>query len=164
MSPGEEGASSPVPWALPTPEACPCPPTPCRAAHRGTEAGGPRDAVCRSARPAGSSEVLLPPDPVLAAATAEGDSVFCAQLQCFHFPTLRHHDLHSWRAESCQDKSSFLCKRSERGPPPGSQPTRPAPGGSQGPLSTPDCLGTSDLEAPGAWAVVSPVTTRSFPG
>lgn len=73
--------------------------------------------------------MLLPPDPVLAAATAEGDSVFCAQLQCFHFPTLRHHDLHSWRAESCQDKSSFLCKRSEQGPPPGSQPTRPAPGG-----------------------------------
>ncbi|XP_070241797.1 integral membrane protein DGCR2/IDD isoform X3 [Bos mutus] len=61
----------------------------------------------------GSSEVLLPPDPILAAATAEGDGVFCAQLQCFHFPTLRHHDLHSWRAESCQDKSSFLCKRSQ---------------------------------------------------
>lgn len=26
--PGEEGASSPVPRALPTPEACPCPPGP----------------------------------------------------------------------------------------------------------------------------------------
>nr|XP_031526136.1 integral membrane protein DGCR2/IDD isoform X1 [Vicugna pacos] len=61
----------------------------------------------------GSSEVLLPPDPVFAGAAAEGDGVFCAQLQCFHFPTLRHHDLHSWRAESCHDKSSFLCKRSQ---------------------------------------------------
>ena len=75
--------------------------------------------------------MLLPPDPVLAAATAEGDSVFCAQLQCFHFPTLRHHDLHSWRAESCQDKSSFLCKRSERGPPPGVSVHPPRPRGSQ---------------------------------
>lgn len=81
--------------------------------------------VTPSIRPAGSSEVLLPPDPILAAATAEGDGVFCAQLQCFHFPTLRHHDLHSWRAESCQDKSSFLCKRSERGP----QPQGLTPGG-----------------------------------
>nr|XP_030692228.1 integral membrane protein DGCR2/IDD isoform X4 [Globicephala melas] len=61
----------------------------------------------------GSSEVLLPPDPIFAAATSEGDGVFCAQLQCFHFPTLRHHDLHSWHAESCHDKSSFLCKRSQ---------------------------------------------------
>ncbi|KAK2121637.1 Integral membrane protein dgcr2/IDD [Saguinus oedipus] len=42
---------------------------------------------------------------------SENDNVFCAQLQCFHFPTLRHHDLHSWHAESCYEKSSFLCKR-----------------------------------------------------
>uniref|UniRef100_A0A8C6ENG5 Integral membrane protein DGCR2/IDD n=1 Tax=Marmota marmota marmota TaxID=9994 RepID=A0A8C6ENG5_MARMA len=59
----------------------------------------------------GSSEVFLPPDPIFASAMSENDNVFCAQLQCFHFPTLRHHDLHSWHAESCYEKSSFLCKR-----------------------------------------------------
>lgn len=61
----------------------------------------------------GSPEVLLPPDPGLAAAASDNNVVLCAQLQRFHFPTLRHRDLHSWRAESCQDKSSFLCKRSQ---------------------------------------------------
>nr|XP_048308291.1 integral membrane protein DGCR2/IDD isoform X3 [Myodes glareolus] len=61
----------------------------------------------------GSSEVFLPPDPIFASAMSESDTVFCAQLQCFHFPTLRHHDLHSWHAESCSEKSSFLCKRSQ---------------------------------------------------
>ncbi|MEJ1283399.1 DiGeorge syndrome critical region gene 2 [Cricetulus griseus] len=61
----------------------------------------------------GSSEVFLPPDPIFASAMSESDNVFCAQLQCFHFPTLRHHDLHSWHAESCSEKSSFLCKRSQ---------------------------------------------------
>ncbi|XP_063560725.1 integral membrane protein DGCR2/IDD isoform X8 [Gorilla gorilla gorilla] len=61
----------------------------------------------------GSSEVFLPPDPIFASAMSENDNVFCAQLQCFHFPTLRHHDLHSWHAESCYEKSSFLCKRSQ---------------------------------------------------
>uniref|UniRef100_H0UZ59 DiGeorge syndrome critical region 2 n=1 Tax=Cavia porcellus TaxID=10141 RepID=H0UZ59_CAVPO len=59
----------------------------------------------------GSSEVFLPPDPIFASAMSENDNVYCAQLQCFHFPTLRHHDLHSWHAESCYEKSSFLCKR-----------------------------------------------------
>ncbi|XP_031219173.1 integral membrane protein DGCR2/IDD isoform X4 [Mastomys coucha] len=59
----------------------------------------------------GSPEVFLPPDPIFASAMSENDNVFCAQLQCFHFPTLRHHDLHSWHAESCSEKSSFLCKR-----------------------------------------------------
>lgn len=44
---------------------------------------------------------------------SESDNVFCAQLQCFHFPTLRHQDLHSWHAENCYEKSSFLCKRSK---------------------------------------------------
>lgn len=61
----------------------------------------------------GSPEVFLPPDPIFASAMSENDNVFCAQLQCFHFPTLRHHDLHSWHAESCSEKSSFLCKRSK---------------------------------------------------
>lgn len=61
----------------------------------------------------GSPEVFLPPDPIFASAMSENDNVFCAQLQCFHFPTLRHHDLHSWHAESCSEKSSFLCKRSQ---------------------------------------------------
>ncbi|XP_044099672.1 integral membrane protein DGCR2/IDD isoform X3 [Neovison vison] len=61
----------------------------------------------------GSSEVFLPPDPIFASAMSESDNVFCAQLQCFHFPTLRHHDLHSWHAENCYEKSSFLCKRSQ---------------------------------------------------
>lgn len=69
--------------------------------------------------PTGSSEVFLPPDPIFASATSESDNVLCAQLQCFHFPTLRHHDLHSWHAESCYEKSSFLCKRSK---PPRLQP------------------------------------------
>ncbi|XP_058137782.1 integral membrane protein DGCR2/IDD isoform X5 [Dasypus novemcinctus] len=61
----------------------------------------------------GSSEVFLPPDPIFASAMSENENVFCAQLQCFHFPTLRHHDLHSWHAENCYEKSSFLCKRSQ---------------------------------------------------
>ncbi|XP_069850427.1 integral membrane protein DGCR2/IDD isoform X5 [Dipodomys merriami] len=61
----------------------------------------------------GSSQVFLPPDPIFTSAMSENDNVFCAQLQCFHFPTLRHHDLHSWHAESCYEKSSFLCKRSQ---------------------------------------------------
>lgn len=69
--------------------------------------------------PTGSPEVFLPPDPIFASAMSETDDVLCAQLQCFHFPTLRHHDLHSWHAESCAEKSSFLCKRSKsRGQPP----------------------------------------------
>nr|KAF6464809.1 DiGeorge syndrome critical region protein 2 [Rousettus aegyptiacus] len=59
----------------------------------------------------GSSEVFLPPNPIFASAMSESDNMFCAQLQCFHFPTLRHHDLHSWHAENCNEKSSFLCKR-----------------------------------------------------
>ncbi|KAF6080949.1 DiGeorge syndrome critical region gene 2 protein [Phyllostomus discolor] len=59
----------------------------------------------------GSSKVFLPPDPKLTLAMSESDSVLCAQLHCFHFPTLRHHDLHSWHAENCYEKSSFLCKR-----------------------------------------------------
>ena len=57
--------------------------------------------------------MFLPPDPIFASAMSESDNVFCAQLQCFHFPTLRHHDLHSWHAENCYEKSSFLCKRSK---------------------------------------------------
>ncbi|XP_011354211.1 integral membrane protein DGCR2/IDD isoform X4 [Pteropus medius] len=60
-----------------------------------------------------SSEVFLPPNPIFASAMSESDNMFCAQLQCFHFPTLRHHDLHSWHAENCYEKSSFLCKRSQ---------------------------------------------------
>nr|KAF6311701.1 DiGeorge syndrome critical region protein 2 [Pipistrellus kuhlii] len=59
----------------------------------------------------GSSEVFLPPNPIFASAMSESENVFCAQLQCFHFPTLRNHDLHSWHAENCYEKSSFLCKR-----------------------------------------------------
>ncbi|XP_053520790.1 integral membrane protein DGCR2/IDD isoform X3 [Artibeus jamaicensis] len=61
----------------------------------------------------GSSKVFLPPDPKLTSAMSESDSILCAQLHCFHFPTLRHHDLHSWHAENCYEKSSFLCKRSQ---------------------------------------------------
>uniref|UniRef100_A0A6I8P0T3 DiGeorge syndrome critical region 2 n=1 Tax=Ornithorhynchus anatinus TaxID=9258 RepID=A0A6I8P0T3_ORNAN len=59
----------------------------------------------------GSSEVFLPPDPIFGPAMSESEKVLCAQLQCFHFPTLRHHGLHSWYAENCYEKSSFLCKR-----------------------------------------------------
>lgn len=66
-----------------------------------------------SVPPQGSSEVVMPPDSILSSAQSESDGVFCAQLQCFHFPILRHHDLHSWHAESCYEKSSFLCKRSK---------------------------------------------------
>ncbi|MBZ3880803.1 Integral membrane protein DGCR2/IDD [Sciurus carolinensis] len=51
--------------------------------------------------------------PVFTLAMSENDNVFCVQLQCFHFPTLRHYDFHSWHAESCYEKSSFLCKRSQ---------------------------------------------------
>ncbi|RMC05926.1 hypothetical protein DUI87_17471 [Hirundo rustica rustica] len=61
----------------------------------------------------GSSEVFLPPDPIFGTAMCEKENVLCAQLQCFHFPTLRHHGLHSWYAENCYEKSSFLCKRSQ---------------------------------------------------
>ncbi|XP_044530423.1 integral membrane protein DGCR2/IDD isoform X4 [Gracilinanus agilis] len=60
-----------------------------------------------------SEDFLKPPDPIFASAVPENDNVLCAQLQCFHFPTLRHHDLHSWYAENCYEKSSFLCKRSQ---------------------------------------------------
>lgn len=63
----------------------------------------------------GSSEVFLPPDPIFGTAMSEKENVLCAQLQCFHFPTLRHHGLHSWYAENCYEKSSFLCKRSKLG-------------------------------------------------
>ncbi|XP_075389455.1 integral membrane protein DGCR2/IDD isoform X2 [Tenrec ecaudatus] len=61
----------------------------------------------------GSSDVFLPPDPIFASAMSENNNVLCAQLQCFHFPTLRQHNLHSWHAENCYEKSSFLCKRSQ---------------------------------------------------
>ncbi|XP_068064981.1 integral membrane protein DGCR2/IDD isoform X1 [Anomalospiza imberbis] len=61
----------------------------------------------------GSSEVFLPPDPIFRSAMAEKENVLCAQLQCFLLPTLRHHGLHSWYAENCYEKSSFLCKRSQ---------------------------------------------------
>ncbi|XP_065273669.1 integral membrane protein DGCR2/IDD isoform X3 [Emys orbicularis] len=61
----------------------------------------------------GSSEVFLPPDPIFGTAMSENENVLCAQLQCFHLPTLRHHGLHSWYAENCYEKSSFLCKRSQ---------------------------------------------------
>lgn len=44
---------------------------------------------------------------------SEQENVLCAQLQCSHFPSLRHHGLHSWYAENCNEKSAFLCKRSE---------------------------------------------------
>lgn len=63
----------------------------------------------------GSSEVFLPPDPIFGSAMAEKENVLCAQLQYFHFPTLRRHGLHSWYAENCYEKSSFLCKRSKLG-------------------------------------------------
>lgn len=63
----------------------------------------------------GSSEVFLPPDPIFGTAMSEKENVLCAQLQCFHLPTLRRHGLHSWYAENCYEKSSFLCKRSKLG-------------------------------------------------
>ncbi|XP_032931601.1 integral membrane protein DGCR2/IDD isoform X3 [Catharus ustulatus] len=60
----------------------------------------------------GSSEVFLPPDPTFDSATSEKENILCAQLQCFRSPNLRHNGLHSWYAENCYEKSSFLCKRS----------------------------------------------------
>ncbi|XP_053135985.1 integral membrane protein DGCR2/IDD isoform X2 [Hemicordylus capensis] len=61
----------------------------------------------------GSSEVVLPPPPTHSSAVSESENILCAQFQCSHFPTLRHHGFHSWYAENCYDKSSFLCKRSQ---------------------------------------------------
>ncbi|XP_005990215.1 integral membrane protein DGCR2/IDD isoform X2 [Latimeria chalumnae] len=61
----------------------------------------------------GSSEVFLPPGPIFGAVMSEQENVLCAQLQYFHFPTLRHNGLHSWYAENCYEKSAFLCKRSQ---------------------------------------------------
>ncbi|CAH2295505.1 integral membrane DGCR2 IDD isoform X11 [Pelobates cultripes] len=61
----------------------------------------------------GSSEVFLPPVPIFGTAMSENENILCAQLQCFHLPSLRHHGLHSWYAENCYEKSSFLCKRSQ---------------------------------------------------
>nr|XP_033812464.1 integral membrane protein DGCR2/IDD isoform X2 [Geotrypetes seraphini] len=61
----------------------------------------------------GSSEVFLPPVPIFGTAMSENENVLCAQLQCFHFPTLRYHGFHSWYAENCYEKSAFLCKRSQ---------------------------------------------------
>ncbi|KAG8146264.1 putative DiGeorge syndrome critical region2 protein, partial [Naja naja] len=44
---------------------------------------------------------------------SENENILCAQFQCSHFPILRHHGFHSWYAENCYEKSSFLCKRSQ---------------------------------------------------
>ncbi|XP_067834220.1 integral membrane protein DGCR2/IDD isoform X3 [Heptranchias perlo] len=62
-----------------------------------------------------STEVFLPPEkvPIFGMTISEQENVLCAQLQCFHFPSLRHHGLHSWYAENCNEKSAFLCKRSK---------------------------------------------------
>ncbi|XP_027507823.1 integral membrane protein DGCR2/IDD isoform X3 [Corapipo altera] len=61
----------------------------------------------------GSSEVFLPPDPRFGRAMSEKENVLCAQLQCIHHHNFRHQGLHSWYAENCYEKSSFLCKRSQ---------------------------------------------------
>lgn len=61
----------------------------------------------------GSSEVFLPPNPTFSTAVSENENILCAQFQCSHFPTLRHRGFHSWYAENCYEKSSFLCKRSQ---------------------------------------------------
>ncbi|KAL8180341.1 UNVERIFIED_CONTAM: Integral membrane protein dgcr2/IDD [Gekko kuhli] len=61
----------------------------------------------------GSSEVFLPPKPTFSSAVSENENILCAQFQCSHFPTLRHRGFHSWYAENCYEKSSFLCKRSQ---------------------------------------------------
>ncbi|XP_072356039.1 integral membrane protein DGCR2/IDD isoform X2 [Scyliorhinus torazame] len=60
-----------------------------------------------------SSEVFLPPEKVtfFGMTISEQENVLCAQLQCSHFPSLRHRGLHSWYAENCNEKSAFLCKR-----------------------------------------------------
>uniref|UniRef100_UPI00398F735B integral membrane protein DGCR2/IDD n=1 Tax=Pristiophorus japonicus TaxID=55135 RepID=UPI00398F735B len=60
-------------------------------------------------------EVFLPPEkvPIFGMTIPEQENVLCAQLQCFHFPSLRHHGLHSWYAENCNQKSAFLCKRGQ---------------------------------------------------
>ncbi|OCT98286.1 DiGeorge syndrome critical region gene 2 S homeolog isoform X2 [Xenopus laevis] len=59
----------------------------------------------------GSAEVFLPPVPIFG--TADNENILCAQLQCFNLPSLRNLGLHSWFAENCYEKSSFLCKRSQ---------------------------------------------------
>ncbi|XP_078713747.1 integral membrane protein DGCR2/IDD [Lampetra fluviatilis] len=58
-------------------------------------------------------EVVLPPDkvPTFGAAISEQAEVLCGQLQCFHYPSLRHRGLHSWYAENCNQKAPFLCKQ-----------------------------------------------------
>ncbi|KAE8634665.1 hypothetical protein XENTR_v10002398 [Xenopus tropicalis] len=61
----------------------------------------------------GSAEVFLPPVPIFGTAMSDNENILCAQLQCFHLPSLRHLGLHSWYAENCYEKSSFLCKRSQ---------------------------------------------------
>ncbi|XP_060125687.1 integral membrane protein DGCR2/IDD isoform X5 [Zootoca vivipara] len=61
----------------------------------------------------GSSEVFLPPNPTFSTSVSENENILCAQFQCSHFPTLRHRGFHSWYAENCYEKSSFLCKRSQ---------------------------------------------------
>ncbi|XP_069789734.1 integral membrane protein DGCR2/IDD isoform X3 [Narcine bancroftii] len=62
-----------------------------------------------------STEVFLPPDqvPTFGMTISEQETVLCAQLQCSHFPSLWNHGLHSWYAENCNEKSAFLCKRSQ---------------------------------------------------
>ncbi|XP_007908282.2 integral membrane protein DGCR2/IDD [Callorhinchus milii] len=61
-----------------------------------------------------STEVFLPPKkvPRFGMTISDQETVLCAQLQCSHSPSLRHHGLHSWYAENCNEKSAFLCKRS----------------------------------------------------
>ncbi|CAN0369583.1 unnamed protein product [Lampetra planeri] len=44
-------------------------------------------------------------------AISEQAEVLCGQLQCFHYPSLRHRGLHSWYAENCNQKAPFLCKQ-----------------------------------------------------
>ncbi|KAM4708386.1 integral membrane protein DGCR2/IDD [Discoglossus pictus] len=61
----------------------------------------------------GSSEVFLPPVPKFGNPMSENENILCAQMQLFYYPPLSHSGLHSWFAENCYERSSFLCKRGQ---------------------------------------------------
>lgn len=126
--------------------ACPAPGPPgtCRARAEERRRQSSRTPAGRPVRPAGSSEVLLPPDPILAAATAEGDGSLLRAAAVLPLPHAAPPRPAQLALRERQDKSSFLCKRSER-PPPGPHPRGPqcprppsqGPPGPQGPSPLP---------------------------
>ena len=168
MSPGEEGASSPIHGRCRPPKRVPgpSPSTPHRAhAELCTEErrrAVPMMPSVRPSAPQAPRRCCCPRTPswrrprrrataCSVRSCSASTSPRCATMTC---------TAGALRAARTSPRS---CARGVSGARPrGSQSTRPAPGGlstpaprgPQGPLSTPDSLGASDLEAAGAWGGV----------